>query len=190
MVTDASRWDEKYRTASLAPALRIEPLLQCHQSDIGELSAPRTVLDVAAGACLAAVYLATQGFAVSAVDCSGVGLALGEKLAEREGVSISTIEADLSVDDLPAGPWSLICCFRYLNRDLLAPMAAILAPGALLFYSTFNLHHLNKAPTFNPAYVLQPGELAEHFSMLDVLDLSDGDDPKETASWIVARRSA
>ena len=182
MVTDASRWDEKYRTASLAPALRIEPLLQCHQSDIGELSAPRTVLDVAAGACHAAVYLATQGFAVSAVDCSGVGLALGEKLAKREGVSISTIEADLSVDDLPAGPWSLICCFR--------PMAAILAPGALLFYSTFNLHHLNKAPTFNPAYVLQPGELAEHFSMLDVLDLSDGDDPQETASWIVARRSA
>tara|TARA_B100000315_G_scaffold79150_3_gene72547 strand:- start:48123 stop:48692 length:570 start_codon:yes stop_codon:yes gene_type:complete len=189
-VSGASRWDDKYRTAGLAPALRVEPLLKRYKNTIAQLSQPRTALDVAAGACHAAVYLATQGFDVTAVDCSAVGLALGQKLAEREGVSISTIEADLGIGDLPAGPWSLVCCFLYLNRDLLGPMAAILAPGGLLFYSTFNVHHLNKAPAFNPLYLLQPGELAEHFSMLDVLTLSDGDDPKENASWIAARRPA
>lgn len=188
MVSDASRWDEKYRAASLAPTLRVEPLLQHHQVDIGGLSAPRTALDIAAGACHAAVALAKQGLSVTALDCSGVGLALGKKLAEREGVNISTIEADLSVDELPAGLWSLICCFRYLDRDLFAQMAAMLVPGGLLFYRTFNVHHLKKAPKFNSGYVLQPGELAEHFAMLDVLTLSDGNNPEEHTSWVAARR--
>ena len=90
---------------------------------------------------------------------------------------------------MPKGPWSLICCFRYLNRDLFAQIPSMLVPGGLLFWRTFNVYHLNKAPAFNPEYVLQPGELARHFSMLDVLTLSDGDDPKENTSWIAARRS-
>ena len=189
MVSDALRWDEKYRVASLAPALRVEPLFQRHQIDIGELSAPRTAIDIAAGTCHAAVYLAKQGLNVTAVDGSRVGLALGKELAERDGVCINTTTADLTVTDLPKGPWSLICCFRYLNRDLFAQIPSMLVPGGLLFWRTFNVYHLNKAPAFNPEYVLQPGELARHFSMLDVLTLSDGDDPKENTSWIAARRS-
>ena len=190
MVSDASRWNEKYAVASLAPVLRVELLLESHQRDIDGLPAPRTALDVAAGTCHAAVYLAKRGLHATALDCSAVGLALGEQLAKREGVAIKTTTADLTVTQLPAGLWSLICCFRYLNRDLFSQMAAGLAPGGLLFYRTFNVHHLKKATAFNPEYVLQPGELARQFSTLEVLSLSDGDDPSENTSWIGARRPA
>ena len=119
-----------------------------------------------------------------------MGLALGEQLAEHEGGAIKTTTKDLTVTQLPAGPWSVICCFRYLDRDLFPQMAAGLAPGGLLFYRTFNVHHLKKATAFNPEYVLQPGELAWQFSTLDVLSLSDGDDPGKNTSWIAARRPA
>ena len=69
-------------------------------------------------------------------------------------------------------------------------MAAGLAPAGLLFYRTFNVHHLKKATAFNPEYVLQPGELNREFSTLEILSLSDGDDPEENTSWIAARRPA
>ena len=89
---------------------------------------------------------------------------------------------------LPTGPWAIISCFRYLNRALFLSMIEALAPGGLLFVKTFNAHHLVKAPAFNPEYVLQPGELASAFSMLEMIALSDGDNSNETSSWIVARR--
>jgi hypothetical protein len=50
------------------------------------------------------------------------------------------------------------------------------------------VHHLVKAPSFSPEYVLQSGELASAFLMLDTIELADGDDPQENTSWIVARR--
>ena len=190
MVSDTSRWNEKYAAASLAPALRVEPLLESHQQDIDALPDPRTALDIAAGTCHSAVYLAKRGLHATALDCSAVGLGLGEQLAKREGVAIKTTTADLTVTPLPAGPWSVICCFRYLDRDLFPQMAAGLAPGGFLFYRTFNVHHLEKATAFNPEYVLQPGELARQFSTLDVLSLSDGDNPGENTSWIAARQPA
>ena len=190
MVSDTSRWNEKYAAASLAPALRVEPLLESHQQDIDELLAPRTALDVAAGICHAAVYLAKRGLHTTALDCSAVGLALGEQLAKHEGVAIKTATKDLTVTPLPTGPWSVICCFRYLDRNLFPQMAAGLAPGGLLFYRTFNVHHLNKATAFNPEYVLQQGELNREFATLEILSLSDGDDPGENTSWIAARRPA
>lgn len=190
MVSDASRWNEKYAAASLAPVLRVELLLESHQRDIDGLPAPRTALDVAAGTCHAAVYLAKRGLHATALDCSAAGLALGEQLAKREGVVIKTATADLTVTDLPGGPWSVICCFRYLDRNLFPQMAAGLALGGLLFYRTFNVHHLKKAAAFNPEYLLQPGELAREFSTLEILSLSDGDDPGENTSWIAARQPA
>jgi hypothetical protein len=67
-------------------------------------------------------------------------------------------------------------------------MTKVLAPGGILIFKTFNVHHLVKAPSFNPEYVLQPGELASAFLMLDTIELADGDDPQENTSWIVARR--
>jgi len=71
---------------------------------------------------------------------------------------------------------------------LFEPMKAGLEPAGLLFFSTFNRHHLENAPRFNPSYVLAPGELEETFGSLEILELSDGHDPSEHVSWVVARR--
>ena len=185
MENDVQRWDKKYRQAALAPILQIDPLLESH---VVLPTGQKKALDLAAGTCHTSVYLAKQGFDATALDCSAVGLALGQKLAKREGVKIKIREMDLDRVMLPAGPWAIISCFRYLNRALFLSMIEALAPGGLLFVKTFNVHHLVKAPAFNPEYVLQPGELASAFSMLEMIALSDGDNSNETSSWIVARR--
>ena len=187
MVTDASRWDEKYQKRELT-GLRVEPLLEKNLGFIEKLLTGATAVDIAAGKCHASVFLAKHGLEVTAIDCSGVGLELGLALAKEEDVSIETLVLDLEANPLPTGSWSLICCFRYLNRALFPFIQDAIVDNGLLFFSTFNINHLKKVPRFNAEYVLQPGELEQSFKGLEILDLSDGTDPDQNLSWIVARR--
>ena len=60
MVTDASRWDEKYQKSDLA-GLRVEPLLEKNLGFIRNLPTDAKVVDIAAGKCHASVFLAKQG---------------------------------------------------------------------------------------------------------------------------------
>ncbi len=168
MESDAHRWDDKYRASTVAP-LRVEPLLSRHIARIRHLSGSRTALDLAAGRCHVSVYLATEGLSVMAVDCSAVGLDLGQALAAQEGVEIKTMVADLETDPLPVGPWSLIACFRYLNRELFEPMKAGLEPGGYFFSVPsiaiiWKMHHALIRLT-----CWRPGELEETFGSLEIL---------------------
>ena len=185
MREDIERWEAKYRAADPNPELRADPLLNSHLADLQSMG---SALDLASGSCHSAVFLAQQGYDVLAVDCSATGLAIGQRLAQREQTTISTLTADLDEIALDKETYDLAVCFRYLNRALFPSMKTVLKPGGLLFFKTFNVHHLVLSPKFNPAYVLQPGELSQSFSGMLMIDLNDGEDPQITQSWIVARR--
>ena len=184
MREDIERWEAKYRAADPNPELRADPLLSSHLADLQSMG---SALDLASGSCHSAVFLAQQGYDVLAVDCSATGLAIGQRLAQREQTTISTLTADLDEIALDKETYDLVVCFRYLNRALFPSMKTVLKPGGLLFFKTFNVHHLVLSPKFNPAYVLQPGELSQSFSGMLMIDLNDGEDPQITQSWIVAR---
>ena len=104
MVTDASRWDEKYQKGELS-SLRVEPLLEKNLGFIENLPTGAKAVDIAAGKCHASVFLAKRGLDVTAIDCSGVGLELGIALAKEEDVSIKTLVIDLEANPLPTGSW-------------------------------------------------------------------------------------
>ena len=185
MREDVERWEAKYQAADPEPELRTDPLLSRH---LAELQTSGSALDLASGSCHSAVFLAKHGYDVLAVDCSSTGLAIGRRLAQRERTTIKTQIADLDDFALDKEVYDLVVCFRYLNRALFPLMKATLKAGGLLFFKTFNVHHLPSAPKFNPAYVLQPGDLYQSFKDMAIIDLSDGEESKITLSWIVARR--
>ena len=185
MREDVERWEAKYQAANPDPQLRTDPLLSCHLAD---LHSAGSALDLASGSCHSSVFLAQQGYDVLAVDCSATGLAIGRRLAQREQTTIKTLAADLDEMTLDTEAYDLVVCFRYLNRALFPLMKATLKVDGLLFFKTFNVHHLASAPKFNPAYVLQPGDLYQSFKDMAIIDLSDGEESKMTLSWIVARR--
>ncbi len=54
-------------------------------------------LDLACGEGRNAIWLAEQGWVVTAVDYSGVALARGRDIAARRGVAVEFIEADVTV---------------------------------------------------------------------------------------------
>ena len=185
MREDVERWEAKYQAADQDPELRTDSLLSRHAV---HLLAAGSALDLASGSCHSAVFLAQQGYDVLAVDCSVTGLAIGRRLAQREQTTIKTLTADLDKFALDKEVYDLVACFRYLNRALFPRMKSALKPGGLLFFKTFNVHHLASFPKFNPAYVLQPGELYQSFNDMVMIDLNDGEVPEISQSWIVAQR--
>jgi SAM-dependent methyltransferase len=73
------------------------------------------VLCLAEGEGRNAVHLAGLGYQVTAVDASRVGLAKMQALANRRGVEVQTVRADLTEYEIDAGAWQgIVSVFCHL----------------------------------------------------------------------------
>lgn len=124
------------------------------------------VLDLACGSGRHALYLASLGHEVTAVDREPQSLA-----------PIRFIRADLE----GGGPWPLgeerfdgIVVSNYLHRPLLARVAGALAPGGVLLYETFMQGNERYGKPSNPDFLLRPGELWEAFGSLHIIAFEQG----------------
>lgn len=190
---DRERWNTKHRDVCVG-GRETREWLTGHRDLLAE-QVPGRALDVACGAGREAVYLAELGLAVDAVDVSDVAT---ERLRERAGEESLEIEArrmDLSDPEtpFPHPPYNVICCFYFLERPLLARLAAALAPGGLLFYETFDRDNADVVGGKIPAAaLLDHNELLRAFADLRVLRYREeiigvGDRRRAVAS-LVARR--
>ncbi|WP_309398625.1 SAM-dependent methyltransferase [Cerasicoccus maritimus] len=91
------------------------------------------VLCLAEGQGRNAVFLAQQGYQVTALDQSSVGLKRAAELATERGVTIETLQADLSEHDLGSGWDGIICIFGHtppaVRARVHAQIADALMPG-------------------------------------------------------------
>ncbi|HQC76961.1 MAG TPA: class I SAM-dependent methyltransferase [Mycobacterium sp.] len=94
-------WDERYQGEDFAYGTAPNDFLR---SQVEHLPAGR-VLCLAEGEGRNAVFLAEQGFTVTAVDLSPVGLAKAERLATQRGVRIETVVADLAAFHIDPKSW-------------------------------------------------------------------------------------
>ncbi len=77
------------------------------------------VLEIGAGEGRNSVYLAQQGYQVTAVDQSSVGLEKARKLATEKGVEIETIEASLAEFEIEPNQWQgIVAIFLHLPVSL------------------------------------------------------------------------
>jgi 2-polyprenyl-3-methyl-5-hydroxy-6-metoxy-1,4-benzoquinol methylase len=77
------------------------------------------VLCLAEGEGRNAVYLALQGYQVTAVDLSEVGLQKAKALAEKNGVEIETIVSDLEHFDLGKNVWDgIVSIFAHVPPSI------------------------------------------------------------------------
>jgi SAM-dependent methyltransferase len=99
--------------------------------------APGRALELAAGSGVNAVWLAEQGWRVTAVDWSPVGLARGRVKAELAGVEVEWLERDLFEWSPPSRSFDLAVIVNlHLPPDERGPVyagaAAAVAPGGRL----------------------------------------------------------
>ena len=129
---DAAGWDARY---AMAQQWSDEPNALAAQTLVG--LSPGRALDVAAGEGRMALWLASQGWQVTALDFSAVGLARGRTRAAERGLDIDWRVADATTAPLEPASYDLVLVlYLHLARlELTAALrsaAAAVAPGGLL----------------------------------------------------------
>ena len=105
------------------------------------------VLCLADGEGRNGVWLARQGFRVTAVDVAEQGVAKGRELARASGVEIETRVADVTRFDLGIERWdAIVSILLHLpskaRRDLHRRAIAALAPGGVFVYEAYGPEQL------------------------------------------------
>jgi len=123
-------WDDRYSAPAYAYGTEPNDFLR----SVADRIPPGPVLCLAEGQGRNAVYLASLGHEVLAVDQSPVGLTRARELAASRGVTIATEVADLSTFQIAPGKWAgIVAIFAHLPPALRARVFAAavdgLAPG-------------------------------------------------------------
>jgi SAM-dependent methyltransferase len=171
LASSVATWDERYAEPEFAYGDAPNDFLRAQGST---LRGP--VLCLAEGQGRNAVFLATLGLEVTAVDQSAVGLACAEQLAARNCVAIQTAVADLGGYDLGEERWgAIVSIFAHVpaavRKALHGRIAAALKPGGLFLLEAYRPEQLGLGTggPQNPALMMSLAELGEELTGLEWL---------------------
>lgn len=208
MPTSQTDWDERYRSGEHG-MIEPSPLLRTAITNLK----PGRALDIAGGAGRHAIFLAEQGWNVTAVDSSRVGIEILQRRAHeaaelsaripvptrRDSQTSCLLQIDVRVADLEKGEFTiepetydLICVFYYLQRDLFPAIRAGVKPGGTAVLA----NHLNDgkadAKPRNPAFLLEPGELRQLFADWEITYYREGESDEgghhHDTAYLIARK--
>lgn len=160
MSHDQEKWDQRYRDKPMqapAPSEFIREILP--QLKHG------TLLDIASGDGSTSLFLAQQGFKVTAADISATALQRQTQFASALGVEIKTLCCDLNTAESLATDTAYDCITltRYRpSQALITQIISWLKPEATLAISAFTAG-------INPRFCLRPGELKNTHPKLELV---------------------
>jgi SAM-dependent methyltransferase len=136
-------WDERYSSEQFAYGKEPNDFLR---EVVDRLPVGRT-LCLAEGEGRNAVFLATRGHDVTAVDMSLVGLEKANRLAEERDVTIETVHADLADFSIIPEDWDVIVSiFAHLppalRRQVHQEVVAGLRPGGIFLLEAYTPEQL------------------------------------------------
>jgi SAM-dependent methyltransferase len=155
-------WDRRYADSELLWTAQPNRFLVAEAAGL----TPGRALDVACGEGRNAVWLAEQGWRVTGVDFSEVGLAKARRLAAARGVDVAWVAADLLGYRPQPRAFDLVLVF-YLQLPesergpiLHAAAEAVAAGGTLLVvaHDSSNLEHGHGGPR-SPAVLYTPDDV-------------------------------
>ena len=160
-------WNQRYAGNEFAYGMEANDFLV---SVWPQLAPGGTVLCLADGEGRNGVWLAQQGFVVTAIDIAERGLEKAQRLAAQRGVSISTRAADVTDCDLGSGAWdAIVSIFLHLppraRRELHQRCVAALRPGGFLVFEAYGPGQLERATggPKEPELLPSIGELEDEF---------------------------
>lgn len=186
---DRKRWNQKHAGCRANPNAEPDEWL-AEALQVANV-APGRALDVACGLGHNAIWLASQGWQVDAVDISATGLKIARQSAAASDVHINWIEADLDDWTPDRQLYDLVLVFRFLDRTTVPQLVrTALRPGGWLIYETFSAAHGQRSDTHirNPAYLLSAGELPALFPDIDVVTCREDALPDRTVQRLLGLR--
>jgi len=163
MTQGSVEWDERYASAGQVWSGNPNTALVAEVSGL----APGRALDVGCGEGADAVWLARQGWDVTALDVSKVALERAERHARDAGVEVRWLHSALAGAPVPAGAFDLVTALypallRTPDNEAEGLLIAPVAPGGVLLV----VHHADvdteqaKAHGFDPADYVSPADVA------------------------------
>jgi SAM-dependent methyltransferase len=192
---DSQEWDRRYAGTELVWTAEPNRFAVAELQDLQ----PGRALDVAAGEGRNAVWLASEGWQVTAVDFSAAGLDKGRRLAEARGVAIDWVRADVRDYQPEAGSFQLVLiAYLQLHEPELAGVlrraVTALAPGGTLLvvgHDVTNLTEGTGGPP-DPAVLYTPESITRSLGGLTVLraervrrPVVTADGPREAVDTLV-----
>lgn len=147
-------------------------LVRCVEEWLADRNAGQfKALDLACGSGRHAIYLASLGFQVDAVD-------LREPDLSAWPTSVRFEQMDLESEThwpLKGRQYDLVVVTNYLHRPRFSDLINLLKPtGALLVYETFMDGNAQFGSPRSPAFLLNSGELAELVKPLQLIRFEQG----------------
>ena len=136
-------WDERYSGEDLVWRSTPNQFLVAETLDLR----PGRAVDVACGEGRNSIWLAEQGWEVTGVDFSPVGLAKAERLADQRGVKVTWVESAVEDWTPPREGFDLVAVL-YLQlpgptrQEALSRAARAVAPGGKLVVVAHDLENL------------------------------------------------
>ena len=167
-----ARWDERYAASDLVWSAGPNETLAGEAAELR----PGRALDVACGEGRNALWLAEQGWQVTAIDFSTVAIDKARRIAQRRGVDVQWLAADVAEYPLPANSFDLaVVLFLHTDEDerqkwLANVMQALKSGGTLLYvgHDPRNIAEGVGGPQ-DPRYLPDAAALSEALVGFDVL---------------------
>ncbi len=176
-MADATRWDERYEKGDTpwetgAPSTELQRVL-------GETAVPPgPALELGCGTGASAVWLARQGFDVTAVDISPLAIERARRRAEQAGVGVRFLTADvLRPPEELGGPFDFFFdrgCYHVVRREdvagYLRTLERLTRPGSVGLVLAGNAREPHEP---GPPVVSEEEIRAELGSLFDVVRLRE-----------------
>ncbi len=169
---DREDWDKRYRDSAFVWSVDPNQFVVAETANLE----PGRALDLAAGEGRNAIWLAEQGWKVTAVDFSDVAIAKGRRMAQHRGVRVTWRVADLVAYAPSAGAYALVLvCYLQLpvdeRRAILAQATRAVAPGGTFLWIAHDVSNLEQGVggPRDPAVLCSPKDIVEGLSGFEVL---------------------
>jgi SAM-dependent methyltransferase len=158
---------------------------------------PGSVLDLGCGAGRDAVHLAQLGHPVIAVDRLADALAMARSLAQRHGITLTTVEADvrdgpppLPAEADPGAPgFAAIVMIRLVAESLLPWVAERIAPHGLILLEAFTPEQVERRRMRRLVHTLSLEQALAAFPDWEILAQHAGPDASgDFVTRLVARK--
>jgi SAM-dependent methyltransferase len=156
-------WDRRYADLDQVWSGRPNGALV---AEVAGLPAGRA-LDVGCGEGADAVWLARQGWQVTALDVSQVALERATQAAREAGAQVTWLHSGLLDAPLSPATFDLVSAqypalLRTPGRDAERMLLSLVAPGGLLLvvHHSVLTHHQHRDDGFNPDNYVQPADVA------------------------------
>ena len=153
-------WEKRYTAPDYQPNMEPVPFLVKMIQGLP----PGQAICLAAGTGRNAIFLAQNGYQVTAIDISQAALHWCDQISAKLGVEVKTLEADLLAFDLGNEVWDLATNLYFYEPSIFRGLKKAIRPGGHILFQTYSQAQKKFAwgPS-NNAFLVHPQDLEDEF---------------------------